>query len=194
VVLKARAGYHAYREMLHYYAVKNLLAYMKENPSSDPAGMCQALAGQRRHDWVNLGGQLVWAEDLEQIKADVKSGRIDTWTAMHEAYDRLWARYPLDKQRHAFATLLDLLGVRELTTAAWTAAMEEAGRIQQTVAERTYTSRKKDYDNPFRRITYQTEAEMKAVLGTAEDNSFVKQVRRETDGFLALIDSVGKRG
>ena len=194
VILKARGGYHAYRQMLHYYAVKNLLAYMKEHGQADLAAMCKALSAQRNRRWVNLGGQLVSAEDLEQLKAGVKSGKIDTWTAVHEAYDRLWDKYPLDKQRHAFATLLDLLGVRELTMQAWTSALDAAGRIQQTVAERTYTSRKKDYENPFRRITYETAEEMKAVLGTAEDNSFVKQVHKETDDFLAFIETVKKRG
>jgi len=194
MILKARAGYQAYREMLHYYAVKNLLAYVKENEQADLAAMCKTLAGPRKRNWVNLGGQLVLAEDLDQIKADVKSGKIATWTGMHEAYDRLWAKYPLDKQRHAFATLLELLGVRELTGKTWSAALDEANRIQETIAERTYTSRKKDYENPFRQITYETAGEMKAVLGTAEENSFVKQVRKETVDFLALIDSVKKRG
>ena len=32
VILKARQAYHAYREMLHYYAVKNLLDYLEANP------------------------------------------------------------------------------------------------------------------------------------------------------------------
>ncbi len=35
------------------------------------------LAGARRRQWVNLGGQLVAAEDLEALKAEIRSGRLD---------------------------------------------------------------------------------------------------------------------
>ena len=65
----------------------------------------------------------------------------------------------------------------------WNAALDEAVRIQEYVRDQVYVSRKKDYDNPFRQTTFRNAEEMKAVLGTAEDNSFVKQVQQETELF-----------
>jgi len=194
VILKVQAAWRAYRQMLHYYAVKHLLAYMQGNPGARLQDMLASLAGKRRRVWVNLGGQLVLAADLAQLKADIKDGRLATWTAVHEAYDRLWAKYPLDKQRHALATLLDLLEIKKLTPKAWAAALDEAVRIQEYVAGQTYVTRKKDYDSPFRQMVYTTPAEMAAVLGTAEGNSFVKQVRKETGAFKALVATVKQRG
>ncbi len=194
VILKAREAYVAYRQMLHYYAVRNLLAWMQANPRANLKAMAHALAGPREREWVNLGGQLVTAGDLTQLKADIKQGRLNTWTAVHDAYARLWQRYPLDKQRHAYATLLDLLEVKTLTAKAWAAALDEAVTIQQYVSDQTYLSRKKDYENPFRRMAYSTDEEMEAVLGTAENNSFVKQVRKETQAFAELVEAVKKRG
>ena len=194
VILKPQAAWRAYRQMLHSYAAKNLLAYMKDHPAATLRDMAAALGGKRRREWVNLGGQVVLAADLAQLKSDIKDGRLPTWTAVHEAYDRLWAKYPLDKQRHAFATLRDLLGINELTPQAWAAALDEAVRIQEYVAEQTYVSRKKDYDNPFRQMVYTTPAEMAAVLGTAETNSFVKQVRQETEAFKEFVAAVKQRG
>jgi hypothetical protein len=194
VILKVRAAYHAYRQMLHYYAVKNLLAYMKDNPSATLQSMAAALAGKRQRQWTNLGGQLVMAEDLAQLKADIKSGGLQTWTAIHEAYDKLWQKYPLDKQRHALATLLALLGADSLTPQAWAAALDEAVRIQQYVADQTYLSRKKDFDSPFRQMSYGSPDEMAAVLGTAEGNSFVKQVRKETQALAQVVEEIKKRG
>jgi hypothetical protein len=67
-------------------------------------------------------------------------------------------------------------------------------RIQEYVCEQVYCSRKKDYDDPFRQTTYRNAAEMAAVVGTAEDNSFVKQVARETEAFKTLVESVKSRG
>ncbi|MBE3133391.1 MAG: DUF4954 family protein [Acidobacteria bacterium] len=194
VVLKVRAAWHAYRQMLHYYAVKNLMAYLRDNPAATLETLSGALAAERRRCWVNLGGQLALADDVAQLKADIKDGKLDSWTAIHEAYDRLWQKYPLDKQRHAFATLLDLLEIKSLTPQAWLAALDEAVRIQQYIADQTYQSRKKDFDNPFRQMTYSTPEEMAAVLGTAEGNSFVKQVRQETQAFAELAEAIKKRG
>ena len=194
VVLKAHAAYAAYRDMLHYYAVRNLLDWMQANADADLAAMSGTLAGPRERHWVNLGGQLVAEPDVTALRDDIRSGRLATWDAIHEAYDRLWEAYPLAKQRHAFATLLEVLGIDDLTPEAWTAALDEAVRIQEYVADQTYVTRKKDYDNPFRRMAYSTDEEMEAVLGTAEDNTFVKQVREETEQFKTLIEAVKQRG
>ena len=90
--------------------------------------------------------------------------------------------------------LLDLLGVSDLTPERWNAALDEAVRIQEYVRDQVYISRKKDYDNPFRQSTFRNAEEMKAVLGTAEDNSFVKQVRQETEVFKRQVASVKARG
>jgi hypothetical protein len=193
-ILKAHAACRAYRQMLHYYAVKNLLAYMRDRPQATRATMCEDLAGPWQRSWVNLGGQLIPAPDLEQLKSDIKSGTLNTWPEIHTAYDRLWERYPRDKQQHALAVLLCLLGVETLTDELWGEALDEAVAIQQYVRDQTYETRKKDFDGPFRRMAYDDDEEMAAVLGSPEDNSFVKQLRRETDEFEQLVAAVKARG
>jgi len=89
---------------------------------------------------------------------------------------------------------LDLLGTNTLAPALWNAALDEAVRIQEYVRDQVYATRKKDYDNPFRKITFRNAEEMKAVLGTAEENGFVKQVRQETEAFKQQVASVKARG
>jgi len=194
VVLKASQGYQAYRAMLHYYAVKNLIAYMETNPEANLASMTKALAGSRKTEWINLGGQLILAEDLKALKDDIKAGKLKNWHDIHQTYDQLWEKYPLDKQQHAYATLLELYGVETLTFDLWNKALDRAVEIQKYIAEQTYKSRKKDYDNTFRSMCYDTREEMEAVLGTAEDNSFVKQVRNDTEAFGQLVEIIKQRG
>jgi hypothetical protein len=179
--------------MLLHYAVTNLLAYLRARPEADRAAMCEELSGPREQSWVNLGGQLVRGGDLEQLLSDVRSGRLAAWTEVHAAYDRLWEEYTLAKQRHALATLIDVLEAEQLTGSLWNAALDRALQIQEYVARQVFLSRKKDFDSPFRRITFRNAAEMAAVLGTAEDNSFVKQVRGETDRFRELVAEVRRR-
>jgi len=190
VIHKVRQGYHAYRQMLHYYAVKNLLGYMKADPGATLASMAERLAGPRERDWLNLGGQLVPAADLDRLLAAIKAGKYRSWPEIHAAYDGLWAIYPLQKQRHAFATLLGLLGAEELTAEAWNCAMDEAVRIQEYIRDQVFLTREKDYRNRFRQTTFRNAAEMRAVIGSAENNTFVKLVRKETEEFRALVQSV----
>jgi uncharacterized protein YlbG (UPF0298 family) len=49
-----------------------------------------------------------------------------------------------------------------------------------------YRSRKKDFEDPFRKMVYRNEEEMDAVLGKPEDNSFVKQSRSEMEKLKEL--------
>ena len=194
VVLKVREGYDAYARMLTYYAVKNLLDWMDAHPDADFAAMADALDGPRETRWMNLGGQLMRREDVDTLRERIRSGDLDSWTAIHDAYDALWAEYPEAKQRHAFATLRDLLGLEVLTAEAWQQALGEAAGVQEEIADQVYATRTKDFDNPFRRMVYETDAEMEAVLGTIEDNSFVRQTREDTERFAARVTAAKQRG
>ena len=72
-------------------------------------------------------------------------------------------------------------------------ALDEAVRIQEYIASQTYETRKKDYDNPFRQITFDAAEEMQAVLGPLEENSFIKHVRRQTQEFASAVESARQR-
>jgi len=194
VVLRAGEGYLAYRDMLHYYAMKNLLDYLASDPRAGLSSMNQALAGPRCREWVNVGGQLARSDDLESLVLGIENGQYTSWDAIHGVFDAWWAKYPLDKQRHAYATLLELLGTESLSEGQWQAALDHAVEIQKYVAEATYRSRKKDHDDPFRRMTYETLEEMTAVLGSAEENSFVRMVNEETQRFIARVEEIRHRG
>ena len=190
VILKAYKAYHAYRDMLHYYAVKNLLEYLEINPEADLSSMCEALKGKREKIWVNLGGQLIPERDVDQIRSDIGSGKLSNWDEIHHRYDTLWEQYPFEKQKHAFATLCEILGTDKPTQKQWISALDKAVEIQEFIRDQVYVSRKKDYDNPFRQATYRNMAEMTAAIGTIEDNSFINQVREETEDFKKLIANI----
>jgi len=66
-------------------------------------------------------------------------------------------------------------------------------KIQKFVCDQVYNSRKKDFDNPFRQATFRNMDEMNAALGTIEENSFIVQVRQETEDFEKLTEEIKKR-
>lgn len=193
VILKAPSGYRMYRDMLNYYAVRNLLNYLQANPRATFQSMLAELDGPRERRWVNLGGQLLAGTDLEQLKARIKDGRLDSWSAIHQVYRQLWAKYPRDKQRHAMGVLSELHSPEPLTLDHWHAALDQALVTQRFIADQTYASRKKDFDNPFRKVTFDSPAEMRAVLGEIGDNSFIGQIRKETEEFAQLVQA-GRKG
>ena len=190
VVLKAWRAYRAYRDMLLYYAVKSLLDYWTARPGATCQSMAKDLAVQAGSGWVNLGGQLVSVAEVDRLRIDIKSKKLDSWDQVHARYEALWAVYPLEKQRHALATLLRLFEAKEITPTLWNRALDEAVRIQQYVCDQVYCTRKKDADDPFRRITFRNAGEMLAVLGSTEENGFVRQVRQETEAFTRLVARV----
>jgi len=192
-ILKVFKAYHAYYDMLHYYAVKNLIEYLHQNKKANFASMTDALRGQRETNWVNFGGQLISEKDADQLRADIGSGKLNSWEKIHERYNQLWQKYQLDRQKHAYATLLEILRKEQLTKADWLAALDKGSKIQKFISDQVYLSRKKDFENPFRQATFRNTAEMQASIGTIEDNSFVQQIRSETENFNKLIAEIKKR-
>lgn len=184
VILKPYPAFQAYQNMLHYYAVKNLLPWWESSPNGSLKTMNQILGGEdRRTRWVNLGGQLLPEDDLDALRKDIRQGRLASWPAIHEACDALWEKYPRQKQQHAYATLLTLLNVDTITPETWSLALDKASDVQDYISEQTYQSRAKDFLNPFRGIACRNESERNAVYGSPEDNPFVQQVRREAKEF-----------
>jgi len=194
VILKPALGYKAYGQMLHYYAIKNLMDYMESHPEANLASMSNKLSGEHIRKWVNLGGQLMPASEADKIRADIGLGHLSSWDQIHQRYDDIWQQYPLTKQQHAFAVLRETCGADKLNKDHWFALLDKAVEIQQYVRDEVYTTRKKDFENPFRQATYRNIDEMTAAIGTIEDNSFVKQVRGETEEFKKKIEAIKKRG
>ncbi len=159
VILKAREGMRAYEEMLVYYAMKYLTA--EYGQSLPPASLGDA---QRTTKWVNLGGQLVANDDMEQLIADVENGGIGSWQALNSRLDELWKQYPARRLRHAYGVLTALAGRREIGADEWQKLLQRYADIQAYIEEQKTASREKDDVNPYRRMTYWDDAERDAVL------------------------------
>jgi hypothetical protein len=181
LILKAYQAYHAYSDMLFHYAMRNILAYLDSHPRATLSSMHEDLKGKRQQEWVNLGGQIMQKKDLDKLRSDIGSGKLDSWKSIHERYNKLWAQYPLDKQKHAYALLCEMEETERITEKYWISLLDKAMEIQETICDKVYDSRKKDFDNPYRQATFRNPEEMKAAIGTIDDNSFIVQVRKETE-------------
>jgi hypothetical protein len=193
LIRKVWRAYRAYGDMLVHYAMMNALDYLEANPGETLTSLSAFLKSRRQREWVNLGGQLMTATEFDRLRADIRSGKLASWKDIHKRYNDIWRRYPVDKLRHAYLSLCSLMGVDQLDAAAWQQAIREEERIQHYICDEVYRTRKKDYDNPFRQATYRNAEEMTAAIGTLEDNSFVRQIRSETETNLKRLEELRLR-
>jgi len=193
LILKPHKAWHAYGDMLFYYAVKNLMTYLEAHPAQGLKEMGDALCAARQSSWVNLGGQIVPGRDVDALRRDIGMGALHTWPDIHKRYNQLWEAYPLEKQKHAYAVLCSLLSVSRLDAAQWSQALDRMESIQQFICDEVFASRKKDYDNPFRQATFRNPEEMNAAIGDINDNSFIVLVRKETEAMKQRVASLRNR-
>ena len=74
-----------------------------------------------------------------------------------------------------------------MTKEIFSDALDKGEKVIHYVCDQVYESRKKDYENVIRNSTFRNTAERDAVNGKLEDNSFVKQIKKETDQALQYI-------
>ena len=189
VIDKALKAYHAYGDMIVYYAVKTCLNYLESHPGVTMKAIVEHMRGKRLRKWINLGGQTMPEEYADQLRADIRDGVLNTWDDIHHRYDELWKDYQREKLRHAYFSLMFLYkdDTDVMTKEMWQENLDQALRIQQYICDQVYESRKKDYDNEIRSATFRNEAEKLAVVGRIDDVSFVKQTRQQTTDFLTLV-------
>jgi len=190
VIIKPVEAYKAYGDMLVYYIAINLMQYVEKHPGWDCGSMHADLSGIRLTDWVNLGGQIMPSHSLDGLRKDINNGSLDAWAAIHNRYDQIWENYPLEKQRHAYSCLQEWAGIEKLTPSAWNNLMKKAMEVQQYMCDQVYESRKKDFDNPFRKATFRNNDELLATIGQVDDNPFIIQVRQETAAFHARASAM----
>jgi NDP-sugar pyrophosphorylase family protein len=196
---RPRRALAAYREMLLWYASNAVLEYLepvaRAAPLSPEAALAEALAAldsraaDREAEWENLGGQLVPSTKVEAILAKAREGALLDWSAMHAEYARLAAEYPADKAAHAWAVLrlldaspaaaVSAVGEAPNPASLLGSALSRLVSLSAHVEAQVFATRAKDFSNPFRKATYRSEAEMRAVVGCPEDNAFVKRTRKE---------------
>ena len=178
-ILKAYDAYHAYGDMLIHYAMNCIISDDSVTIDELRTMLTEARATQCEKQWINLGGQLVTEEDIDTLRQNICDGTLDSWNAIHDRYDELWAHYSTDKLRHALDALCIVLDTDVMTDELWLQALAHEERIQRRISEQVYLSRKKDHDNPFRAATCRNEQEALIIFGEPEDNKFVCQVREE---------------
>jgi hypothetical protein len=192
-LLKVKEGYVIFKKLVVYYGITQLLAHIQNHEIRSFQDLMQTLPQQpQRTEWLNMGGQLVPQEDVQQLIESIRNNTVKSWKEIHDVYRAFSNQYHEKKRQHAVAALLEISNVdsRAFTPAFFKHCLEEALATKAWMFENIYTSRAKDYQNPFRQMLYNNDTELEAVIGKLDDNSFIQSQEQELNAFQQQIKQV----
>jgi hypothetical protein len=195
-LLKVLPAYKVYEELIAYYGIIELLRFVK---NSSFASLEELRAGipakNTRTEWLNIGGQLIPADDIDSLKEKIKSGKIKSWDAVHEYYQQQGNKYPQLKLKHALASLAEITGInlKKIDAHQFSGFLNSVVATKEWLTKGIHDSRAKDYTNPYRKMVYENMGEMNEVLGKLEENSFIKQQIAELKKFKTEIAAIKKK-
>ncbi|MBD0276824.1 MAG: DUF4954 family protein [Flavisolibacter sp.] len=192
-IVRAKEAYCIYKQLIVYYAISEMISFIEQEQISSHEDLLQALPrSPQRSTWSNIGGQLIPDEAVQSLLNDIKDGTINSWEEVHRFYQQAGKNYPTQKREHAYASLLELLDIRhdELTPSLFRQLLEQAVETKKWMTDHIYQSRSKDYQNHFRQMVYNNEAEMEEVMGRLGDNTFIAQQVEELKAFEQSIKKI----
>ena len=71
--------------------------------------------------------------------------------------------------------------------------LQQALDTKEWMCKGIFNSRAKDYDNPFRKMVYDTNEEMNNVIGRLEDNNFIQEQIAEFEDMKKQVRSLLKK-
>lgn len=181
IVLKPYRGYQSLIEAVILYATKVLVLHGLRENWLNYTQLKIKLGDRADTTWINVGGQLMPADVLDQLKTDVKIGVISSWKELHNRYQKIGDNYVSEKAAHALKSIEKIAEIRGvvLTDETFKDFIIEGVKINNKLMVRTIDSRRKDYENPYRKMVYDNEAEMDAVIGKFEENEFIEITKNE---------------
>ena len=192
-IIKVPQNIALFKELLQYYGAMEIVKHIRQNKFSSFDELKKTLTAKiQRSQWLNIGGQLMPADEVKKCLHNIKSGKINEWNGVHDFYKKQGSVYETNKLHHAYTSLLEILNItpKQFTPALLKQLLQQLLTTREWMCKGIYDSRAKDYTNPFRKMVYETNEEMNTVLGRLEDNSFIQQQMGELDKLKKEVKSV----
>lgn len=177
-LVKVLHAYQIFEEIIAYYGTTALLELISQSAIKNLQSVKSIFQDKLvRTSWVNLGGQLIPEAAVQQLKKNIVSNKIKSWDEVHAFYEAQSSSYAANKSLHALASLEEISGISLATIDAHQLQVLLNNYIstKEWMTKGISDSRAKDYSNPYRKMVYESFAEMNTVVGKLEDNSFIKE-------------------
>jgi hypothetical protein len=193
-LIKVPKAYRLFKELITYYGVSQLVELVDEQKISSFEELMESLPTPVRNNWMNIGGQLIPEPSVKSLIRNIHSGKIDSWDEVHRFYKDASKKYPEQKLQHAFASLLEILQLKQgkLSKKVFYQLLDDAVKTKEWMTKCIYESRAKDYESEYRKMVYDSIAEMEKVVGKLKDNSFINQQQDELKLFKKQVQMIRK--
>jgi hypothetical protein len=193
VILKLPKAYRIYKNLVRHHAALNLMEWMEEQKIDTIEQFQSSLPARLQvEEWQNIGGQMIPKKEIQKLVKAITTGKIKNWDSVHHFYEEKGKEYAKEKAIHSFAALKVSEGIdlRKASKNTLIELLQEAVATKKWMADGIHGSRAKDYQNEFRKMVYENDAEMNKVLGALKSNSFINQEFKELKNFTSRVESV----
>ena len=194
VIFKPVQAYKMYRKIVKYFATRTLMEFCEalnsEYLTKDLLERIRKLPLYT--EWENVGGQIIPSEKVHELFDAIKNGSINDWNAVHQFYKLCDCAYDQYKVRYALYLLEQLYSrpIEEFSVDLYRNITDDVSIVAYDIYNASLKSREKDYTDYYRNMVYRSEAEMDTVIGPLEDNSFLRQLRADTEKFTGKIREI----
>ncbi len=195
-----RGGVKYYRSGIHTYLLEKVVARIEraiEKGDSLDKALAAAPDAVYSKKWVDIGGQMMPADRLESLYADVESGKVADLAGFNKALDAILAAYDedewawvLEAYKHVFETELKADDAEKLADQLLTDQSKflkliliDAGKEFDTVTQVGFGQDGSPDD---------VAADFEAVRGTYDGNKFVKQMQQAIEDLSTRIEKLKK--
>jgi hypothetical protein len=193
-IIKLAKAINLYKELITFYAAQILLNWFEDNQFNnfDDFKTSIPFNSPSRSQWQNIGGQLMQTQTVSTLLKDITTGELHNWQDVHQFYKDEATTYQLNVLTHAYASLLEIENItsKNFTKAYFSELLQKMISTKTWMVKGIFESREKDYTNGFRKMVYETQKEMDAVLGKLEDNSFIQDQYKALEDLKTKIASL----
>lgn len=195
-IVKLASCYHIFKELVNYHFAASLVDYVTQQDIGSYRKLVNALPSRPRlNTWENVGGQLVRKAETDKLRSRIRSGRVKDWEDIHAFYLEQAEAYPYEKLVHVLAAMKSVWGfsLQDSTAESLKAILQKSVKTRAWMVEQIFASRAKDYSNPFRKMVYDSDAEMDKVTGKLSENPFIHQEREALERYKKSVRAVLRR-
>lgn len=193
VLIKVLKAYQLFKELVKYYCANEIIELIYGNKITGIADLNNALpAKPALTAWMNVGGQLIPRPEVDTIIKKIRSGKVKSWEGLHNFYLEQASLYKSQKLSHALAAVYSIDVTGPVDKDNFTKLLTSALNTRQWMTQAIYDSRAKDHTNAFRKMPFENQQEMDAVVGKLENNSFIKQQRESLETYISQVEKLLK--
>lgn len=194
VIYKPVQAYKMYRKIVKYFATRTLMDFCQSlNQEMLTLNLVERIRKLPLYtEWENVGGQVIPSEKIKELFEAIKNGTVNNWESVHQFYKFCECAYEQYKVRYALYLLEQLYSrpIEEFSVDLYRNITDDVSIVAYDIFNASLKSREKDYKDYYRSMVYHSENELNAVIGPLEDNSFLRQLRSDTEEFTKKIREI----